>query len=121
MRCQRCQAFIEEGEAYSCYGQTLCEDCYIELLNPPKACDPVAVASALATRRALGQSGTEGLTELQQKICRLIEERGKVTKEELLAELGIKPWELEKQLAVLRHCELVRAFKEENKVYFARF
>jgi len=36
-------------------------------LNPPKACDPMAVSSALSVRKQLGQSGASGLTELQQK------------------------------------------------------
>ncbi|MGO0122366.1 hypothetical protein [Desulfothermobacter acidiphilus] len=121
LRCQRCQAPIEEGESYDYYGQTVCEDCYIYLLNPPKACDPMAVASALATRQALGQSGTEGLTEVQRRICSLIEERGKVTREELLDLLGLEPRDLERQLAVLRHCELVRACKEGSQIYLTRW
>jgi hypothetical protein len=99
----------------------MCEDCYIYLTNPPKACDPAAVASALSVRKQLGQSGTAGLTEMQQRIYGVIEKRGKITKEDLLTMVGLKPEELEQQFAVLRHCELVRAFKEGRKVYLTKW
>lgn len=121
MQCERCHTPIEEGESYDFHGQTLCEDCYIYLINPPKACDPAAVAGAVATRKQLGQSGTVGLTELQKRIYRTIEERGKITREELLAIVEVKPHELERQLAVLRHCELIRGFKEGDKVYLTKW
>jgi hypothetical protein len=49
--------------------------------NPPKACDPMAVSSALSVRKKLGQTGSSGLTELQQKIYNTIEKYGKITKE----------------------------------------
>jgi hypothetical protein len=48
---------------------------------------------------------------LREKIYRKIEERGRITKEELLTLAKIKPEELEQQFAILRHCEPVRAFK----------
>ncbi len=89
--------------------------------NPPKACDPLAVASATSIRKELGQSGTAGLTELQKQICDIIEQRGQITRQELLAMLNIKPEELESQLAILRHCELTRAFKEGDKVYLTKW
>jgi hypothetical protein len=79
------------------------------------------VASALSVRKQLGQSGTVGLTELQQRIYSVIEERGKITKEDLLTIVCLKPEELEQQFAVLRHCELVRAFKERDKVYLTKW
>ena len=121
MKCDRCGSFIKENENYDFHGKVLCEDCYFYETNPPKACDPLAVASALSVRKQLGQSGASGLTDLQEKIYQTIEERGKITKEELLTLVKIKPEELEQQFAILRHCELVRAFKEGEKVYFAKW
>jgi predicted HTH transcriptional regulator len=112
---------LREGEGYELYGKLLCEDCYMYVTDPPRTCDPTAVASALSVRRQLGQSGVEGLTELQRKIYRLIEEKGKISKEELAAALELSPAELESQFAVLRHCELVRAFKEEGKIYLTKW
>jgi len=39
----------------------------------------------------------------------------------MLKILAIKPEELESQLAILRHCELIRAFKEDSKVYLTKW
>lgn len=80
----------------------------------------MAVAAALSIRKQLGQSGTIGLTELQRQICGVIEQKGKITKGELLKILDIKSEELERQFAILRHCELIRAFKEGDKVYLTK-
>jgi len=121
MQCERCSLVLKEGETYDFHGKVLCEDCYIYVTNPPKACDPTAVASALSVRKQLGQSGTAGLTEMQQRIYGVIEEREKISKEELLTIVNLKPEEVEQQFAVLRHCELVRAFKEGGKVYLTKW
>ena len=50
-----------------------------------------------------------------------IEKKGKITREELLVMFNIKPEELDQEFAIFRHCELVRAFKEGNKVYFTKW
>jgi len=75
---------------------------------------PMAVASAFSVRKQLVQSGITGLTELQKKIYTAIEQRGAITKHELLQIVDIKPEELEHYFAILRHCELIRTFKEEE-------
>ena len=121
MNCEHCGSPLNEGESYAFHGKTVCEDCYMYLTNPPKACDPTAVAAALSVRKQLGQTGTEGLNELQKQIIRVIEEKGKITREELLATVKIKPEELEQQFAILRHCELIRAFKEGGKTYLTKW
>lgn len=89
--------------------------------NPPKACDPLAVASALSVRKQLGQSDAQGLTEQQKKIYLAIEEKSKITKDELVATLNLKPEVLESEFAVLRHCELVRAYKQDSIVYLTKW
>jgi predicted HTH transcriptional regulator len=81
----------------------------------------MAVSSALSVRKQLGQSGSSGLSALQQKIYNIIEEHGKITKDELIKILNIKPEQLEQEFAFFRHCELVRAFREEGKVYFTKW
>ncbi len=121
MECSRCGSPVEEGDSYDYHSKILCEDCYMYVTNPPKTCDPTAVASALSNRKQLGQSGVEGLTELQKKIYRTIEGKGRITKQELVATVGVKPEELEAQFAVLRHCELVRAYKEGSTVYLTKW
>lgn len=61
----------------------LCEDCCFDLMNLPKTCDPTAVSSTLNVRKELGQSGTQGLSELQRKIFNLVVEKGKISGEDL--------------------------------------
>ena len=46
MKCDRCSAAVQEGEEREHHGEILCEDCYMDVLSPAKACDPWAVHSA---------------------------------------------------------------------------
>lgn len=121
MECERCKSSLKEQEPYDLHGKILCEDCYMYETNPPKACDPMAVSSALSVRKQLGQSGSSGLTELQQKIYNTIEKFGKITKEDLIKTLNIKPEHLEQEFAFFRHCELLRAFREDGKIYITKW
>jgi hypothetical protein len=121
MECEHCKLPLKDGETYDLHGKVLCEDCYMYETNPPKACDPMAVSSALSVRKQLGQSGSSGLTELQQKIYNTIEKYGKITKEDLVKTLKVKPEQLEQEFAFFRHCELLRAFREDGKIYFTKW
>ena len=121
MQCDRCCLDLKEGEGYDLNGKYLCEDCYMYETNPPKACDPMAVSSALSVRKQLGQSGSSGLTELQQKIYNTVEKYGRITKEDLIKTLNVKPEQLEQEFAFFRHCELLRAFREDGKIYFTKW
>ncbi len=121
MQCDRCGLDLKEGEGYDLNGKYLCEDCYMYETNPPKACDPMAVSSALSVRKQLGQSGSSGLTELQQKIYNTVEKYGRITKEDLIKTLNVKPEQLEQEFAFFRHCELLRAFREDGKIYFTKW
>jgi hypothetical protein len=121
MECERCKSLLKEGETYDLHGKALCEDCYIYETNPPRPCDPMAVASALSVRKQSGQSGNSGLTELQQKIYATIEKYGKITKEDLINILNVKPEQLEQEFAFFRHCELLRAFREDGRIYFTKW
>jgi predicted HTH transcriptional regulator len=53
--------------------------------------------------------GTEGLAEQQKEICEFIKEKGKVAREEILAKFNLKATELQKHLAILRHCPKIKA------------
>ncbi|HBV98187.1 MAG: hypothetical protein JL50_00240 [Peptococcaceae bacterium BICA1-7] len=118
MICDRCKETIPEGDdVFDHYGKNLCEDCYIGAVQPPRSCDPTAVDSARSTRAMLGQSGTQGLTPIQKRIYELICEKGKISREELFKSFELPQWEMEKQFAILRHCELVRATKEDGIIY----
>ena len=83
MEYQRCKSLIKEGETYDLNDKNLYEYCYMYETNPPKASDPMAVASALCVRKQIGQTGSSGLSEMQQKICDTIEKYGRITKDEL--------------------------------------
>ena len=59
MKCKRCGWEISDKEEYEYLGETLCEDCYIDIRYPAKACDPWAVYSATISREILGLKGAE--------------------------------------------------------------
>jgi len=121
MRCDRCGHEIPESERYIHRGQTLCEDCYLDKRLEVKGCDPWAVHSATRLRESSGLEGTEGLTELQKELYELVKSKGKVTREEVMENFGLSEQEMQIQLAVLRHCELVKGHKDEDKVYVVPF
>ena len=121
MKCSSCGREISADDSYQHLRETLCEDCYIDIRYPLKACDPWAVYSATRSRESQGLKGTEGLTDLQKAIYGFIRGKGKVTREELRENFSMKETELQMQLATLRHCELVKGHKEDNSVYLVPF
>ena len=121
VKCARCGEGVAKEETYGHRGQELCEDCYMGALQAPKTCDVAATQHAVKHRQSTGQTGTEGLLPLQKQIHDYISDNGMVTREQVMESLGIPDWELEKQIAVLRHCELVKGKKFEGKVYLVLF
>ena len=121
VKCNRCGCEVPLDNSYQHLGETLCEDCYIDVRYPAKACDPWAVYSATRSRESAGLKGTEGLTEQQKKIYEFVKAKGKVTREEILVNFNLKDAELQINLATLRHCELVKGRKEGNCVYLVPF
>ena len=112
MRCDRCKENIEEEER-ELNGQTLCEDCYIDTLSPPKACDPWAVYSAKSFLKEDGPNVE--VTETQSKILQILKETGGAEPRIILERLQIKPSDLEREIATLRHMEKVRGELREGK------
>ena len=106
MRCDRCEELIEAKEERKLHGQMLCEDCYMDRLSPAKACDPWAVFSAKSFSKEDGASIE--LTEIQSNILQLLKETGGAETEMISAQLQIKPADLEREIATLRHMEKVR-------------
>ena len=121
MECARCKQTIPEGEACKYCGKILCEDCYIQAIEPLRTCDVAAVHSAKTHRALFGQTGTDGLTEQQKSIFEYVKKQNKVTKSELINTFGLSVLELDKQISVLRHCELIKARKIENEIYIVLF
>jgi predicted HTH transcriptional regulator len=121
MECARCKQPIPNGEECNYYGKVLCEDCYIQAIEPLRTCDVAAVHSAKTHRAMLGQTGTDGLTELQKNIFEYITKQSKVTKAELISTFDLSALALDKQISILRHCELTKARKIENEIYIVPF
>ena len=117
MDCSRCGSTIEEGESREHAGQTLCEDCYIEALNPPQACDPWAVHLAKSDKLRTGVQ----LTPLQQQLYDLVKKRGAIPIPEAAAELGLNEAGLRREFATLRHLELLRGQKQGQQVLLTLF
>jgi predicted transcriptional regulator len=92
-----------------------------ELSHRVQGCDPWAVYSAKRFRKLAGLQGAEGLTAQQRAIYDFIKSKGKVAFEELSAVVSLPQQELENQIAILRHCELVKGQSQDGKVYLAPF
>jgi len=113
MKCEKCGAALSDGESYEYAGQTLCEDCYLDIKAAPKACDPWAVYTA--RKEALGNPM---LTPVQEEIMTLLKDKGALTAEEICKALSISETEFRINFATLRHMELVRASKQGDKIYY---
>ncbi|MBI5570817.1 MAG: winged helix-turn-helix domain-containing protein [Desulfomonile tiedjei] len=112
--CDGCGANIPEGEDREHYGQVLCEDCYMDALSPSRTCDPWAVHSA---KRLGDKTGGLQTNALQDKILGVLAETGGIEPRELAQRLGIKPVELERETAALRHMEKLRGELREGRKY----
>ncbi|MBN1149534.1 MAG: hypothetical protein JXA78_19895 [Anaerolineales bacterium] len=106
MKCDRCGEQIPAGEETDYYGQTLCEECYMQALSPARACDPWAVRSAQVLSQV--DDAYAGLSETQVKILQFIEESGGAERSAIAQKLQMKLSELERELATLRHMEKIR-------------
>ena len=103
MQCDRCGDPIEKGEERDMHGQVLCEDCTMDALSPARACDPWAVYTA----KSLVKEEAE-LNPVQKRILGVLRERGGVEPKVLAERLQIRPSDLEREIAALRHMERVR-------------
>ncbi len=117
MRCDRCGSEIEPGEEREYLGQTLCEDCYIDVVSPLRACDPWAVHSARSFEKHGGDR--EIFTPFQSRIMDILKETGPIELSDLRRRLGaeIGSRELEREFAVLRHMEKVRGEKRGTRIF----
>ena len=116
MNCEKCAAAIDPEESFQHAGQTLCEDCYMDVMTAPKACDPWAVYTA---KDLAGKEFT--LTSSQQRILDLITNNGPLTAEEICKQLAINEDDFQRNFATLRHMELARGFKKGDQVCFTLF
>ncbi|GAW94248.1 hypothetical protein [Calderihabitans maritimus] len=116
--CPQCGREVDQDDMYQVNGQEMCDDCALERQNIPKPCDVWAVRIATNTRKSMGMRGTEGLTDRQKAIYEFISSQKGATLEQLKQKFSLTENEIRKEIAVLRHCELARAHKRGNDIYF---
>ncbi len=113
MICDRCGEHIPAGEESEHFGQTLCEECYMQALSPARACDPWAVRSAQSLSQL--DEGYSHLSGTQAAILQMLKETGGAEPELIAERLELKLSELEREVATLRHMEKVRGELREGK------
>jgi len=116
MKCEKCGAVLRDDDSYEHAGQTLCEDCYLDIKAAPKACDPWAVFTA---KKEAGSKPS--LTPVQEKIMTLIRDRSPLTAEEICEALNISEAEFRVNFTTLRHMELARASKQGDTICYTLF
>jgi hypothetical protein len=84
MKCERCGALIRTGEEMQYTGRTICEDCYMDIPSPSRACDPWAVYTAKSF-----PGSDPVLTENQAKILQVLEETGGIEPARLAERLNM--------------------------------
>lgn len=119
--CPECGREIRGGEYIKENGRITCEDCYIEAHQKIKFADPMAVRSKKLFRELHGFEGPEGLTDLQKELYDFILTEGGATPEKISKLFGLAPQETRNQLALLRHCELVKWRKMGDEIYMVPF
>ena len=113
MICDRCKETIEQGEERELHGQILCEDCYMDSLSPARTCDPWAVHSAKSFSKDGG--AVLKITETQAKILKILKETGGEERAIISERLQLRPSDLEREIAALRHMEKIRGEQKEGK------
>lgn len=106
MICARCGDKIPPEEEMEHHGQILCEECYMRVLSPARACDPWSVRSAKKLSQIDESYST--LSKTQENILHILEETGGVEPVNLAKRLQMKMIQLEVEIAKLRHMEKVR-------------
>jgi len=117
--CEICGKEIEEQQSYEHIGRIYCEDCYMDILSPPKACDPWAVYAARSSLQ--GEDKFSVLTPLQCRIVAFIKEKGQAPAEDVMQNLNLTEQEFRREFAVLRHMEVLRGTKKETKTLYTLF
>ena len=113
MICNRCGASIPDEDGIDFHGQLLCEECYMHMLSPARACDPWAVRSAQTLSYSL--DSFSGLSETQASILKVLGETGSLEPNVIAQRLRMKLSVLERELATLRHMEKIRGQMRSGK------
>jgi len=118
-QCPKCNKEIEKQQGYEYRGALFCEDCYMNILSPPKACDPWAVHSAQTFLK--GKDKLSSLMPSQIEIVNYIKKKAEATLEEIITDLHLTEEEFRREFVVLRHMEVLKAKKKEERIFYALF
>jgi hypothetical protein len=117
MQCHRCGAAVEAEEVRELNGKGLCEDCYLNAVSQVKTCDPWAVHLAKSDRSRAGIS----LTPRQEKLYDLVKTKKEIAFPEAARHLDLPEEEVRREFATLRHLELLRACKRDDRILITLF
>ena len=113
MECEKCRDQIKPGEEREMHGRVLCEDCYMDALSPAPPATPGPSIRPSLFKRKPGRR----LSSLQTKILEYLQESGGAEFPWIVERLQIKPADLERELAALRHMEKIRAELRRKEIY----
>ena len=119
-KCDICGCDLSDEEIYNLNGKTLCEDCHMEETHLVKVCNPLPVMAA----KNLGNNKQDPiniLSELQKTIYKHIVGNQKVTIKQLCTKFSLTEVNLNNQLAILRHLELIKGKKDGDTIYIVSF
>ncbi len=117
--CEKCGKEMNEEERYEYKGRGYCDDCYMEVLSPTKACDPWAVYAARSSLQ--GRDKFSELTPAQRAIVDFVRSKDEVTAKEVTERFGMTEEEFKREFAVLRHMEVLKGVKKGMTVAYALF
>ncbi len=109
MQCEKCRDEIPNDESHLHEGMHLCDDCYMDAMQPVTGCDPWA--TYLATRT---EQSDQAYSSVQRKILNLTEEQDYVEVSELLETTGLDEIGLQKEVATLKHMQKVNWAKRSD-------
>ena len=91
----------------------------MDILSPPKACDPWAVYTARTSLQ--GQDKLCALTPLQRRLVDLVKRKGEASANEIMESLNLTEQELKREFAALRHMEILKGKRKEAGVVYTMF
>ncbi|MEJ2241943.1 MAG: hypothetical protein P8Y18_07355 [Candidatus Bathyarchaeota archaeon] len=118
--CAICGCDLSKNEIFVFHDKNLCEDCHMIETHPVKVCNPIPVFTAKKIGNT-DKDSTDILTDLQKAIHMYIKDNKKATIHQLCIKFNLTESNLTNQIAVLRHLELIKGKKEDNKIYFVPF
>ena len=86
----------------------------MDALFPARACDPWAVHSAKSFVNS--QAGAPEVNRIQQEILDILKQSDGISLDSLVQRLKIKRADLEREIAALRHMEMVRGGLSNGKL-----